>query len=359
MGGVGGVMDVATMRVWLGRHLEWLQVHNYSERTVENVASGVDQFLRWCDERALTRPEEITRPILERYQRTLFHYRRPNGRPLTFRTQSIRVSRVRGFFRWLVRQGVLVANPASDLEMPRPEKRLPMHVLTADEAERILALPKQHEVIGLRDRAMLELLYATGLRRNELVGLCVDDVDVARVALMIRLGKGKKDRVVPLGERALAWLQRYVNVARPELETAMSERALFLGVYGERLCRDWITERVRGYIEASKIGKKGACHLFRHTMATLMLEGGADVRYVQEMLGHENIQSTQVYTRVSIQKLRDVHAATHPGARLGPRGEADTTRAAASTEDGEARAMATAELLSSLAAEAADDDVSS
>ena len=158
------------MRTWLARYLEWLRVHNYSERSVVNVSSSVGQFLRWCDERGLTRPEEITRPILERYQRTLFHHRKPDGRPLTFRTQVARLVRVRGLFRWLVRQNVLVANPASDLEMPRREKRLPKHVLSIAEVERVLALPKQHEVLGLRDRAILEVLYATGLRRSEVAG---------------------------------------------------------------------------------------------------------------------------------------------------------------------------------------------
>ena len=340
------------MRTWLARYLEWLRVHNYSERSVVNVSSSVGQFLRWCDERGLTRPEEITRPILERYQRTLFHHRKPDGRPLTFRTQVARLVRVRGLFRWLVRQNVLVANPASDLEMPRREKRLPKHVLSIAEVERVLALPKQNEVLGLRDRAILEVLYATGLRRSEVAALRIDDIDSDRRTVMVRQGKGKKDRVVPLGERALAWVRRYLDVARPELETAESEGALFLGVLGEALGPPWITERVRRYVEASQIGKKGACHLFRHTMATLMLEGGADVRYVQEMLGHATIETTQLYTQVSIQKLREVHAATHPGAKLGPRGGTGT---AEHVENAGAAQLATEELLSSLATEAAEE----
>jgi len=337
------------MRTWLARYLEWLRVHNYSERSVVNVSSSVGQFLRWCDERGLTRPEEITKPILERYQRTLFHHRKPDGRPLTFRTQVARLVRVRGLFRWLVRQNVLVANPASDLEMPRREKRLPKHVLSIAEVERVLALPKQNEVLGLRDRAILEVLYATGLRRSEVAALRIDDIDSDRRTVMVRQGKGKKDRVVPLGERALSWVRRYLDVARPELETADSEGALFLGVLGEALGPPWITERVRRYVEASQIGKKGACHLFRHTMATLMLEGGADIRYVQEMLGHATIETTQLYTQVSIQKLREVHAATHPGAKLGPARKHAGDESPASSEDA-------AELLLLLAAEAADED---
>lgn len=345
------------MRVWLARYLEWLRVRNYSSRTADNTQSSVGLFLRWCDERNVTRPEDVTKPILERYQRFLFHYRKESGRPLSFRTQGVRLVPVRGFFRWLTRQNVILSNPASDLELPRREKRLPKHVLSIAEVERVLVLPPVHEPLGLRDRAILEVLYATGLRRGEVVALRLDDIDADRMTVMVRQGKGKKDRVVPLGERALAWVTKYLDDARPLLSTVESEGALFLTTLGAPLSLAWITERVRRYVEASKVGKKGACHLFRHSMATLMLEGGADIRFVQEMLGHSKLETTQIYTQVSIHKLREVHAATHPGARLRPREErlAEATPATADAED-EARAVATAELLSSLAAEAAEED---
>jgi integrase/recombinase XerD len=222
-------------------------------------------------------------------------------------------------------------------------------VLTVAEVERILAVPVQSDALGLRDRAMMEVLYATGVRRTELSRLRVDDVDVERMTLMVRQGKGKKDRVVPLGERAMAWVRRYLDHVRPELVTSETEHGLFVGTLGEPMCPGWVTERVRRYVEKSGIGKKGACHLFRHTMATLMLEGGADVRYVQEMLGHATIETTQLYTQVSIQKLREVHAATHPGARLGP-AKTRIVDEHSTTEETEA------ELFSSLAAEAAEEE---
>jgi integrase/recombinase XerD len=350
--------DTRSMRVWLARYLEWLRVRNYSSRTADNTESSVGLFLRWCDERNVSRPEEVTKPILERYQRFLFHFRKDNGRPLSFRTQAVRLVPVRGFFRWLTRQNVIPSNPASDLEMPRREKRLPKHVLTITEVERVLALPPVSEPLGLRDRTILEVLYATGLRRGEVVALRLDDIDGERMTVMVRQGKGKKDRVVPLGERALAWVTKYLDEARPLLASVESDGALFLTTLGERLSLAWITERVRRYVEASKVGKKGACHLFRHTMATLMLEGGADVRFVQEMLGHAKLETTQLYTQVSIHKLREIHAATHPGARLRPHDETgpEETSSATAGADTESRAVATAELLSSLAAEAAEED---
>ena len=208
----------------------------------------MELFLRWCDERELARPEDVTRPVLERYQRFLFHFRKENGRPLSFRTQSVRMVPVRGLFRWLVRQNVILSNPASDLEMPRREQRLPRHVLSVAEVECVLATADVTRPIGLRDRAMLEVLYATGVRRSELASLRLDDVDVERMTVMVRQGKGKKDRVVPLGERALAWVLKYLDRVRPGLETPESGVVLFVGVFGEALDPGWLTERVRGYV---------------------------------------------------------------------------------------------------------------
>lgn len=353
--GDGAFEDARSMRVWLARYLEWLRARNYSARTADNAASSVGLFLRWCDERDVTRPEEVTKPILERYQRFLFHFRKDDGRPLSFRTQGVRMVPVRGYFRWLTRQNVLLSNPASELEMPRREHRLPKHVLSVREAEQVLAVPDVSDPLGLRDRAILELLYATGLRRGELVALRIDALDIDRATLAVRQGKGKKDRVVPVGERALAWVLKYVERVRPGLALAPDDGALFLTTQGEALSLVWITERVRKYVERSGVAKKGACHLFRHTMATLMLEGGADIRYVQEMLGHAKLETTQLYTQVSIQKLREVHAATHPGARLA---RTKTTATTDATSAAPAPASAEAELHLSLAAEAAEEDAS-
>jgi integrase/recombinase XerD len=348
---MSAVSSTATLRVWVARYLEHLAAKNYSERSLVMTKSRLGGFVRWCEEHSVTRPEEVTKPIVERYQRFLFHFRKADGRPLSFRTQGSRLSPLRLFFRWLVRQNILLWNPASDLELPRPERRLPQAVLTESEVERVLAMPDVREPRGLRDRAILEVLYATGIRRAELVGLRVDDVNVERQTLMVRLGKGKKDRVVPLGERALAWVMKYLDIVRPDLAGADDLGALFLTRFGEAPTTDSLSRLAAKYIEDSGVGKKGACHLFRHTMATLMLEGGADVRYVQEMLGHANLETTQIYTRVSVHKLREVHTATHPGARLERRPPLRKAR--------EDDAALRDELLSSLAAEAADELASS
>jgi integrase/recombinase XerD len=297
-------------------HLRTLAVQNYSIHTVRNRQVHIGFFLQWCKERGLSEPVEITRPVLERYQRHLFHQRKRNGEPLTFRSQNARLIALRSWFRWMTRQNHILHNPASELELPRLPHRLPRNVLTAQEAEQVIAQPDIREPIGLRDRAILETLYSTGMRRMEVINLKLYDLDLDRGTLLIRQGKGKKDRFVPIGDRAVAWLQKYIREARSQLAIEPDTGTLFLAHNGEDIGRDMMTMTVRSYVLKAKVGKAGACHLFRHTMATLMLEGGADIRFIQEMLGHARLDTTQIYTQVSIRLLKQIHSATHPAAAL-------------------------------------------
>jgi integrase/recombinase XerD len=244
---------------------------------------------------------------------------------------------VRSFFKWLCRQNHLLSNPASDLELPRGEKRLPKHILTAGETERVLGVPNVSDVIGLRDRAILEVFYSTGMRRMELVGLKLHDLDAERGTVMVRQGKGKKDRMIPMGERAFAWVRRYVEDARPSLALTPDDGTVFLTNLGGPFEPGRLTQLVREYVDAAETGKRGSCHLFRHTMATLMLENGADVRFIQQQLGHAELSTTQIYTQVSIRMLKQVHTATHPGATLSPeaRAEIDAELAEEAAEEAE------------------------
>jgi integrase/recombinase XerD len=263
------------------------------------------------------KPAEATLALLERYQRWLFLFRRPDGKPLAAGTQHARLAVLKAYFRWLVKQGrYLTANPAADLELPRRGRALPQHVLSPAEVETVLALPDVSTPEGLRDRAMLEVLYSTGLRRVELLQLTVFSVSQAQGTVSVRQGKGRKDRVVPIGERALAWVRKYLDEARPNLVLGDDDGFLFLSETGMALHPSRLTALVGRYVRASGAAPSGACHLFRHVMATAMLDNGADVRFVQEMLGHSSLESTQVYTHVSVRQLKAVHAATHPAARL-------------------------------------------
>jgi integrase/recombinase XerD len=313
---LGDLTDPHGMASLMMVYLESLHVKNYSQDTIDYTETSLRQFILWCAERSVAQASEVTKPIIDRYQRSLFYARKANGKPLSFRSQHLALSCIKLFFRWLVRNNYILYNPASEIELPRIERRLPKHVLTANEADRVMNLPDISTTYGLRDRAMLETLYSTGVRRRELVQLTIYDIDFERGVVMIRLGKGKKDRMVPIGERALAWIDKYLAEARPQFATEPDDGYLFLTYTGIPFSPDLLTRWVREYIEAAQLGKSGSCHLFRHTVATLMLEGGADVRFVQEMMGHENLQTTQIYTRVSIRKLKEIHTATHPSAKL-------------------------------------------
>jgi integrase/recombinase XerD len=332
----------------LNEYMSALKVRDFSEHTIRNRYSHIEFFLAWCAERGLMEPTEVTRPVLERYQRHLFHYRKRDGEPMSFRSQHVRLVALRCWFRWLTRQNLILHNPASELELPRMGRRLPKHVLTISEVEQILQLPEISDPLGLRDRAILEVLYSCGIRRSEVIHLKLYDLDAERGTLVIRQGKGKKDRFVPIGERAIAWVLKYIREARPQLATEPDVGVLFLTGAGEEISPDHLTPTVHDYVQKANIGKTGACHLFRHTMATLMLEGGADVRFIQQMLGHAELSTTEIYTHVSIRALKQVHTATHPGATL----DKELAQIATEATDDEAKE----ELFAALDAEADEEN---
>jgi len=206
----------------------------------------------------------------------------------------------------------LIYNPASELELPRCEHRLPKVILTKDEAEQIINQPDINDLLGIRDRSILETFYSTGVRRMELINLRLYDIELNQGTLMVRQGKGKKDRLIPIGQRALLWIDKYLSEVRPRFVNLPDEGYLFITHHGNQFVHNAMGRLVKDYILKANIGKQGSCHLFRHTMATLMLENGADIRYIQEMLGHAKLETTQVYTQVSIKKLKEIHELTHP-----------------------------------------------
>lgn len=304
--------DPQGMYQMVQEYLQFMDIKNYAETTKHSREFYLYTFLEWAGQRQLLRPSEITKPILERFQRHLYHYRKKDGDPLTFRSQYNRLVAIRAWFKWLAKENHILYNPASEIELPKLEKRLPKAILSESEAEHVLNTPDIDAPMGLRDRAILEVLYSTGIRRLELINLLVQDVDQDRGTLFVRQGKGKADRMIPIGERAIQWVDKYLNDTRPELACGRDEGRLFLSRYGEAISPNGLTALVRGYIDKANIGKQGSCHLFRHTMATLMLEHGADIRFIQAMLGHVKLDTTQIYTQVSIKKLKEVHTLTHP-----------------------------------------------
>jgi integrase/recombinase XerD len=315
----------------LAQYREWLLVNHFSEATAEGKTKYLGYLVAWCQDRGLVRPSEVTKPILERYQAHLFHRRKVNGEPLSLATQQNHLTAAKSFFRWLSRQNLILYNPASEILLPRLGKRLPKHVLSIPEVERVLAVPDPKTPLGVRDRALLETCYSTGLRRMELVALKLYDLDRDRGVLHVREGKGRNQRVVPIGERALKWVEKYLSEVRPSLAVPPDEGFVFLTHRGGPFEIDSLTEMIRVFVDQAGIGKKGSVHLFRHSMATHMLEGGADVRYVQAMLGHAKLETTAIYTHVAIRKLKEIHTRTHPAAQLKHPGRKE--RAAPGKED--------------------------
>ena len=296
----------------LGEHTEWLRVHNYSEATIRKRAVYVRSFALWCLDRDLFQPRVITKPIIESFQRSLYRHRKQNGQPLAWSGQHLHLKEVRSFFAWLVKLNHLPFSPASEIDLPKQPATLPKAILSADEVERILSQPDTTTPLGIRDRAILETFYSTGIRRAEMCSLKIDDIQVDRQSLFVECGKGQKDRYVPIGLRALVWIARYVEQSRDKLLLDKKERTLFVTNHGEPLNPDTLTEYSRRYIAAAGVEKPGACHIYRHTMATLMFENGADIRVIQAILGHAKLDTTQVYTRVALAHLLKVHGATHP-----------------------------------------------
>lgn len=348
-------------------YFDWMRAMNYSEHTIRTRKADINIFVEWCEERSIRTPQEVTRAMLERYRQAVFHYRRKvDGRPLAVTCQAARLVGVRVYFRWLTKQHHIAHNPASELDLPRAEYRLPKHVLTVAEIAQILnaaeaSAPTFTAGLGIRARAILETLYSTGIRRTECANLHTNDIDTERGTLMIRQGKGKKDRVVPIGERALAWIARYQNEVRHLHVDDENELSLFLTRKGEKQTGKQLSEIAKKAIDAAQLPRtenvgqlNSACHIFRHACATHMLENGADIRYIQALLGHSNMSTTEIYTQVAIHKLKAVHEATHP-AKLPGR----VTNSAATNEVLQvtlSAAVSDEEILSALLDSENDDD---
>jgi len=278
------------------------------------------QLLQWLERRGIARAQQITPAVLDDY---LVHlrtrktdYNRAEATSLSVKTLAAEASVLRSFFRWLTRRRIVLFNPAEDLKLGNRTQPLPKAVLSESEVRALLSAPGR-DVLGLRDRAILETLYSTGLRRAELCGLNLYDLDHANELLRVRGGKGGRDRIVPIGAAALAAIRHYLRDSRPELVRAPKEPALFLAaITHRRLNVKTLNLVVRKHAEAAGIAKRVTPHVLRHTCATDLLRGGADIRQVQAILGHASVATTQIYTRVAVEDLIVVHRRHHPRRKL-------------------------------------------
>ncbi len=234
-------------------------------------------------------------------------------------TMARKIATLRSFYKWSNRRGYTKTNPMTAIRTPRQAKRLPK-AITVEQIEKLLATPSDKDVLGLRDRAMLETLYSTGIRVSELVGLNADDMDEAGEALRVR-GKGKKERMVPLGTHAMGAVKRYVEMVQSDVRCASwwasdggKTRPLFVNKHGKRLSSRSVRRKLDKYLISAGLDPDISPHTLRHSFATHLLENGADLRSVQELLGHQSLSTTQIYTHLTTQRLQNAYNHAHPRA---------------------------------------------
>jgi len=294
------------------KYREQLTVLNYAQGTIKGHIFYLNCFFKHLREMNITEITGITKDVVRDYQTHLFEEINFKGQPNCVLSQNNKLKGVKCFLRFLAENDYLVSDPSKDISYAKRPQRLPRSILTQAEAKKMLHAPDTKTVLGYRDRAIIEVLYSTGIRRAELANLILQDVDYNEGYIRINSGKGKKDRVVPLGKIACRYLENYIKAVRPSLIRNPYNNHLFLSMKGNRLSKNMTWEIVKRYAGKSRIKKNISPHTFRHTCATLMLRNKANVRHIQELLGHASLDSTQVYASVSITDLKEVHSKCHP-----------------------------------------------
>jgi integrase/recombinase XerD len=327
--------------------LAWQEARGFSPSTLESRRIYLDEFIGFLRDRGVEGAEETTQAMMDDYRAwMLAHTSLWTGRKLSISSVSHRLMTVKMFFAELSRRKALLADPARSLTWPRKVVNPPRNVPTEKQMEEILARPDTGTAFGLRDRAILETLYATGIRREEAARLDLYDVNLAERTLCVRRGKGGQGRTVPLTASACAFLARYLKESRPELVRARgvrpagswaptlrqttppppsgqavyrqelrAESALFVSIKGERFKKDRLGQLVGRYVRAVAPGSTMTCHAIRHAFATHMIQGGAHPAYVQRMLGHADFQTTALYTQLKPTELKAAHRRHHPRGR--------------------------------------------
>jgi integrase/recombinase XerD len=306
-----------TLAVWAERYLDHLAVERgLSSNTLAAYRRDLRRYVAFCAKRDVVGPADVDESTIRSFVASVSASTwGAEEHPYSARSVARALSSVRSFHRFLLREGGSERDPAGAVVQPKLPRSLP-HPLSVDDVARLLEAPDTATLVGLRDRAILEVLYGAGLRISELVGLDVDDVDLEEGFVRV-LGKGGKEREVPLGAFGRDAVTAYLEPARPAFASKASRAALFLNQRGGRLTRQSCSRLLAACVDAAGIERRVTLHTLRHSFATHLLEGGADVRVVQELLGHASVATTQIYTLVTKDHLREVYYTSHPRARRG------------------------------------------
>ena len=307
-------MEKKVLAVAVDRFQREMRARNWSGETIRAYTFRLERFAEFLDAEhaSLSAITAITAKIVSDYQLWLCKQESQRGGSLSPATQRAFLGAVRSFFVFCAAERIVLLDPTRGLEMPKIGKRLPQGVLSPKEIRLLMRQPDLETYVGLRDRAILETLYSSGLRNSELRNLTTGDVDLDRGYITVLRGKGNKDRVVPLGKVGVHFVRGYITRARPHLLRSTADHTLFLSLHGRKLGMSTLQDIVHRYAKAAGFKRRVFPHGIRHTCATAMLNGRADIRYIGELLGHESLSSTAIYTSVSIDDLKRVHARAHP-----------------------------------------------
>lgn len=282
-----------------------VNVRHKATNTIESYKRDVKQYIEYLYNSGVTDLSSTTKTTVLSYLLEL----QKEGRATS--TVSRTLASLRSFYVFMLQNGVIKSDPTTNLEAPHVEKK-PPQILSSEEMELLMEQPRNDDAKGIRDRAMLELLYATGIRVSELVNLNITDINLAMS--FIHCSGGKKDRIVPMGNKALEALAFYIDNARSDMVKSETEKALFVNCSGERMSRQGFWKIIKHYRQQAGITKEITPHTLRHSFAAHLLENGADLRSIQEMMGHADISSTQVYSQLVSSRIKDVYAKAHPRA---------------------------------------------
>jgi len=307
-----------TKRIWRCVHyyLALCLARGQSPDTIRGKKAGLKKFFVWCLDKEVYFIDQIDLDLMDNYMEYLNGYRKSlDNKPISQAQKRNLLTFVKTFIEKLHAKGLLEANQLQYIELPKRGRALPKAIFTIEEIELILAQPLLFGIKGLRDRVILETYFATGIRRSELRMLDIEDIDLTEFLLRVNHGKGHKERIVPISQRACEWIAFYLSKIRPMISFITSGSALFLSNQGKRIHPNRLSDMASQYVRLAGIKRAGACNIFRHATATTMLDNGAELRHIQEMLGHADISTTQIYTHVSRSKLSSVYQKTHPSAQ--------------------------------------------
>jgi integrase/recombinase XerD len=301
--------------LWLERFDDYLSHRGFTENTRQGYRYTVRRFLEFVSNRGLCAVAEISRADVDAYRVHLHHWRKTNGEPLAMTAQAAKLGAVLAFLRYLHDEKLILANPGHGVRLPKKPDKLPAALPDEEQVLKLLETPDVSTPLGLRDRAILELLYSSALRNTELRLLELHQLDLVRLEVRIESGKGRKGRLVPLGEPAAQWLEKYLSQGRPWLVRDPDTKPVFLNSLGRVLSAELLAEIVRDYAQAAELPNKVTPHTLRHACATHMLARRAGLRHLQQLLGHASADTTRRYTRVEISDLREEHRRCHPRER--------------------------------------------